>query len=169
MSLTLTGVPSPKDQVESLRQELFAKNRQLNERDDENASLREEIRRLERDKKAMETGLVNLRSLLAPLHNGLKMVFGEFDGLDIPNMAPQGSQPDSVDPRKQKVWDSWKEKLGGKAAETIDVLLLHGEMNTAQLRVHLQCNKDYAYQVVSKLYTAGIIKKNGGKISLKEI
>lgn len=75
----------------------------------------------------------------------------------------------TINPATNAVWDSWKQKLGGKAAEAIDVLVLHGEMNAEQLRIHLKCGKNYVYNVISSLHKASLINKNSGKISLKEL
>ena len=49
------------------------------------------------------------------------------------------------------------------------MLLLHGELNRTQLRLHLSCATRSITDVVYKLNQAGLINKNGGKISLKEL
>lgn len=131
------------------------------------AGLREQLRQAreelaaERSKgSGVEEGVAQLRAALLPLKDGLDRIFGILPASELPSVAS---------PRKSAAWESWKSKLGGKAAEAIDVLMLHGEMNAVQLRLHLQCGKDYVYNVISQLHKAQLINKNGGKISLKEL
>ena len=112
-------------------------------------------------------GLQELRKALTPLYGALQRVFGELDGIGVAETPTTSQQaPDSG---KSAVWDSWKKKLGGKTADAIDALMLHGEMTAAQLKIHLRCGNDYVYNVVSNLNKAQLINKRGGKISLKEL
>ena len=73
--------------------------------------------------------------------------------------------------RSSAVWEDWKKKLGATAAsKIIDILLLHGQLDQTQIRIHLGTSRmQTVYDAVSKLNKAGIINKNGGKISLKEL
>lgn len=152
MSLTLAGVPNPQSQIESLQRELYVRNRQLAETE---AALRRE-----RTKNAsIEQGVQKLREVLGPLFNGLKLIYNEVDSMGFGDISAASSP----------VWDSWKQKLGGQTAEAIDILSLHGEMNAEQLRIHLRCARTHVYNVISRLNKAGIINKNGGRISLKEL
>lgn len=114
---------------------------------------------------AVSSGVANLRKQLSPLYNALRAVFGEIDAMGIGEIQPHQNGA----PRASAAWESWKQKLGGKPAEAIDALLLHGEMNAQQLRIHLRCGRDYVYNVVHTLHKASLINKNGGKISLKEL
>lgn len=165
MSMVLSGVPDPQSQLRSLQQELFNRNRQLQESEARVAELEGELAREKAKARQVERGAQQLRSVLTPLYRALGSVFGELDAMGVEeNPADAPAQT-----AKSAVWDSWKQKLGGKVAQAIDVLALHGEMNAKQLRLHLQCGNDYVYQVVSKLNTNGLINKNGGKISLKQL
>lgn len=157
MSLTLTGIPNPQQQIESLQRELYARNRQLAES--------EEALRQERAKNAsIERGVQRLREVLGPLFDGLKLIHGEMDAMGI-----EGSSASSVDPRKAAVWEDWKRKLGGQAAKAIDALLLHGALTQSQIRLHVGCATGSTAGIVYQLNKAGIINKNGGKISLKDL
>lgn len=164
MSMVLSGVPDPQSQLRSLQQELFNRNRQLQESEARVAELEGELAREKAKARQVERGAQQLRSVLTPLYRALGSVFGELDAMGVEDKTSDA--PAQV---KSAVWESWKQKLGGKVAQAIDVLALHGEMNARQLRLHLQCGNDYVYQVVSKLNTNGLINKNGGKISLKQL
>jgi predicted HAD superfamily Cof-like phosphohydrolase len=143
-------------EIESLKRDLYARNR-------ENADLHEALRQEQKKSAAIERGVANLRGILAPLHDGLKMIFGEIDAMGV------GPAVSNMDPRKAAVWEDWKKKLGGKAADAIDALHIHGEMTHTQLKIHMKCGQQTVYDTVHRLNKAGIINKNGGKVSLKEL
>lgn len=152
-------VPSP---ITNVYQQLENENSRLER---ENASLRAQVRELniqlarEREKSTgVGEGAQRLKNILSPLHTALKMIFEELDGVEVPT----GTQSNPV-------WDDWKKKLGGKSAEAIDVLMMHGELNADQLRIHLHCARTHVYNVISQLNKAGVIIKNGGRISLKKL
>ena len=106
-----------------------------------------------------------LRQQLSPLYRALQQVFGEIDALDTEMPSASGA----IEPRKAKVWESWKARFGGKTAEMIDALLTHREMTATQLRIAIQCRQQTIYDSAYKLNSAGLIDKNGGKYSLKEL
>jgi len=106
----------------------------------------------------------NIRDILEPLFSGLKRVFGEMEHAGFETYSAA-----SVDPRKAAIWSSWKQKMPGNPAKFIDALLLHGELTQTQLRLHAQCAQGSVAGVVSQLWKNGLINKNGGKISLKEL
>jgi DNA-binding Lrp family transcriptional regulator len=54
-------------------------------------------------------------------------------------------------------------------AKAIDALLMHGALTQTQLRIHVGCAAGSISDLVYRLNKAGIINKNGGKISLKEL
>lgn len=158
-------VPIKLPDFDSLRDALREKGAEIHSLTEDNAALKNELR-MERVKNAkLEIGVKELRTTLMPLYSALQMIFGVMDDMDVATAAG----PTPVATAKSAVWDSWKKKLGGKPAEAIDVLMLHGEMNAKQLRLHLRCGNDYIYNVISKLWTAGVINKHGGRISLKEL
>jgi hypothetical protein len=155
MSLTLTALPDPRQQAESLQRELYQRNRQLNDA--------EEALRQERKKNAaVERGVAELRQVLTPLYRALGQVFGEIEAIGTEEVS-------SADPRKKAIWDSWKQKLPSGEGRAIDALLLHGSMTTAQLRIHVGCASRTAQNIVVALKSKGLIVKDGGQIKLKEL
>ena len=60
-------------------------------------------------------------------------------------------------------------KLGGKQAEFIQALLEHGEMSAIQLKIATRSGQQTVYDTIHKLNKLGLINKNGGKFSLKEL
>jgi len=157
-SLSLIASTDPRQQIEALQRELYQRNRQLAEV--------EEALRQERGKNAMiEAGVAQLRTALSPLYQGLCRVFGEIDAMGV-----EISGVDSgMDPRKAAVWEDWKHKMPGIPARFIEALMLHGELTQTQLRLHAKCAQGSVAGVVSQLWKAGLINKNGGRISLKEL
>ena len=154
----LNAMPDPQAQLRTLQQELYNRNRQLAEA--------EEALRQERLKSAsLEKGVAILREILNPLHQGLNLVFGQIDEMGVAS----GSSTTGMDPRKAAVWEDWKRKLPGIPARSIDALMLHGELTQTQLRLHAKCAVGSVAGVVSQLWKAGLINKNGGRISLKEL
>lgn len=158
MSLSiLSALPDPMKAMNDLRRE----NERLRI---ELAEAQGEIR-AERNKRAtMERGISRLREVLSPLYGGLQMVFGEIETMGVGATAVQG-----MDPRKAAVWEDWKQKMPGIPARFIDALMLHGELTQQQLRLHAKCARGSVPGVVSQLWKNGLINKNGGKISLKEL
>lgn len=156
---TPTILPPPRDRVAELTRENESLKAEIRE-------LRNQLAREQERSGAVEEGAFRLRGALSPLYIALQQVFGDLDAMGIEEGAGKQSAPATA---KSAVWESWKQKLGGKVAQAIDVLALHGEMNAKQLRLHLQCGNDYIYNVISKLHTNGLINKNGGKISLKQL
>jgi len=111
-------------------------------------------------------GLKALRHQMEPLYNALRMVFGELDVAGVGVVSGAASAPSG---RVAAVWESWKSKLGGKQAEFIQALLEHGEMTAVQLKVATHTGTSTVPQVIYKLNHLGLINKNGGKYSLKEL
>lgn len=127
------------------------------------ADVQEELR-LERLKnKTIETGVAELRKVLGPLYQGLQHIHGEFDRMGI------ATATENVAPQKKAVWEDWKRKLDPQCGKAIDALLIHGEMNRAQLRLHVGCAAKSTAGIVFRLNKMNLIRKNGGRISLKEI
>jgi len=156
MSIVHSPIPPPRNWDYEIKKE----NDQLRA---EVAELREKLRQNQLLIDKEEQALSQIRTFLQPLYSGLTHLFEQMDSVTGAG-AKTGEQP-----RNKVVWDSWKQKLGGQTAEAIDVLMLHGEMNAEQLRIHLRCARTHVYNVISRLNKAGIINKNGGRISLKEL
>jgi hypothetical protein len=144
------------------RDDIIAALEQDNDRLQEQVSqLQSELRRSREDTARSVAGL---RRELSPLYNALRRLFGEIDNLGVEDEpAPR------VQPKTSAIWESWKRKLGGKPAEFIDILLEHGEMSAAQLKIAAHCGQRTVYDTIFKLNKAGLVNKNGGKFSLKQI
>ena len=112
-----------------------------------------------------------IRRQLEPFFNALQVLFGQLDaaGVEIAGRDAPGASTPPVNSRAAAVWESWKRKLGGKAAEIISALLEHGEMSVEQLRVATHSGRQTIYEVTSRLNKLGLINKNGGRYSLKEL
>lgn len=159
MTKMLPGPPPVPDEAERLRRELRGLETELRE-----------ARKAEVDAKQSAAdaiqAIANLRDLLEPFHTALKMIFGEISRVDAE--AVSGARPRSAnghDPR----WEGWKSKLGGRAAEFIDLLLEHGEMNTKQFAAAARCDPRTVAITVYALNSADLINKNGGRFSLKPL
>lgn len=156
MPLLLEGQVDDRDQlIESMQDEI----EQL--RSDLLVAKAESARAVQQANRAV----AKLRNILSPLYGGLRELFGEMDtfGGDETVAKPV------TDSRAKAVWESWKQKMPGKSAEFIDILLLHGEQTAAQLKITGRCASDTVYQTIHKLNKAGLINKNGGKFSLKKL
>jgi len=151
MSLLLDGlVDNRDDTIARLRAEL----------DEMNEGLRREIQKV----RQIEAGVKELRTVLNPLYQALRHIFGEIDAMGVSEGA--GTQ---VNSRVSAAWDQWKQKLGGQPAKAIDILMVHGAVTQTQLRVLIGCANGSIAGIVCVLNKAGLINKNGGKISLKEL
>jgi hypothetical protein len=146
----MSSFPQLSGHVDNRDQEIGTLRRQLSQLD--------EALRLERNKTGqIEAGARELRRILSPLYRALQAVFGELDAMGIQDGAV------TTDSR----WDSAKQRMPGKPAEFIDLLITHGAMNVTNFVTLAHCSKQTAYNVLSKLGQAGIVESNGGKYSLK--
>jgi hypothetical protein len=131
------------------------------------AEVREELR-MERKKSAgIEPALKEIQRVTLPFYNILRAVHGELDALGITNNgASASSAPVAHDSR----WDAIKSRLSPRLREAVDVLLVHGRMNTTQLAAALKTSRgNCADNIVQKLKTMGIIIKDGRDFSLKTL
>lgn len=168
MSLVLNAIPDHQSQIRSLQQELYQRNRQLNEATDRIRDLEAELRQTRLESDTQRFAIKSLRETLAPLYKALGAIFGEIDALGT--VESSAAAETSVPRRSSPVWDSWKNRLGGASAKIIDILMLHGELTQEQIRIHVGTNrKQTIYDAISKLNKAGIINKRDGRISLKEL
>jgi hypothetical protein len=151
-----TILPPPRDRVTELQRENDSLKTQIRE-------LNIALTREQEQRMTIESGALSLRSALSPLYRALQHVFGDLDAMGI-----QGTQAAAA-PQHKAVWENWKQKLGGLPARAIDALLLHGAMNRTQLRIQLGCANGSVTNVIVALNKAGLIDKNGSKVSLKEL
>lgn len=127
--------------------------------------LEQQLSKLELARKLEARAFTSLRQQLLPLHQVLLGVFGKLDALDLNDVEPvTGARG-----RTSAVWESWKQRLGASAAKCIDALLTHGELNTQQLAIVVGLHRTTLPAIIYKLNKAGLINKNGGRFSLKQL
>lgn len=163
MSETALAIREPED-VRALRMECDTLRRKLARAEEERDDLYDELQKSKDQSVAAHRALMALRKVLQPTFNGLRAVFGELDAAGIGE-----GEITTANPKAHGVWESWKQKLGGKSAETIQALLEHGEMNVAQLRVATHSAQQTVYDTMFKLNKLGLINRNGGRYSLKSL
>lgn len=156
-NLALSVVPDPHDQIASLQRLLQQKNERI-------AELEEQLRLEKTRNYTIEISARNLQNILTPLYNAVGGILGHIEAMEISSGSGTATSP-----AKREVWTSWKQKLGGKTADAIDVLLMHGPMTHTQLRIQLKCATRTCTNVVGALNRAGLIDRANGKISLKEL
>ncbi len=136
------------------------------ERDDEIADLKRELRELRSARAVDERAVAELRRQLAPLYRALQGVFGEIDTVD--EGRPDGPVAPVTNSRTAAIWASWKSRMGN-AGCVIDALLLHSEMNTTQLAIATGRSRRTIPALIFKLKKAGLLVKNGDRFSLKSL
>lgn len=156
-----TIIPPPRDRVADLQRENDGLKIEIRE-------LRIKLQRIEERESGLEEGAKRLRGALTPLYVALQQVFGDLDamGIDAPD---QSQQETSIPPRVSAMWVEWKTKLGEGPAKVIDALLTHRELNTQQLAMATRYHRTTIPKIIYTLNKAGLINKNGGKFSLKEL
>lgn len=119
--------------------------------------------------------LAPLRQQLTPLYRALQTVFGELDaaGVTEERAVDWGKTPASsttdLDPRVVAAWNSWKSRLSPACGKVIDALMVHGTLNSAQIKVAAGLGSSTVSDSIYKLNKAGLIDKNGGRFSLKQL
>ena len=154
-NLLLNGEVKTDSSDEELRDKILQLRHELQVGEREREKLWGQVQRL-------EAALIRVRRQLQPLYTALSTLFGDL---------PESNEPEERQPRHstEGVWGKWKQKLPGKPAEIIQALLEHGEMSVAQIRVAAHCGQQTVYDVTSKLNKLGLLNKNGGKYSLKQL
>jgi chromosome segregation ATPase len=140
-------------------------NGQIDTRDQEIEQLRAQLQQAFEDLRqermrttSIEAGVRELNHVITPLYRVLQKIKGEIDEILPSEEAPQSSAR----------WNSWKQRMPGRPAEFIDLLLVHKSMTIKQFMAAAHCGQDAAYKTVSKLGQAGITVSAGGRYSLKE-
>ena len=161
----VVGEVDPRDLViAKLEREAQALRRQVSDAETRASRAREDADR----------AMTMLRRALSPLYRSLQAVFGELDNAGVTDDGPASSPTTgsgvavgTADPRVQAVWTAWKEKLPPACGKVIDALLIHGDLNQAQIKVAAKLGTSTVSDAVYKLNKAGLINKNGGRVSLK--
>lgn len=132
----------------------------------ENVRLRQRVGQVEVPAEA-------LRRTLEPLYNALRAMMGEIEVIDTQVGTAGSSAPQpaiaALDGRVAAVWQSWKQRLGDTPAAIIDALQTHGEANTKQLAIICQRRRQTISEGICKLNKAGLVSKNAGRFSLKNL
>jgi len=147
--------------IAELETQLRAMTRQ---RDDANR----ETKRAQED---AQRALSMLRTQLGPLYRALQAVFGELDaaGVTEDRRPEPGDAPPAAPAKNVAVWEAWKQRMPPAVGKVIDALLLHGELNQVQIKVAARIGSSTVTDAVYKLNKAGLINKNGGRVSLKQL
>jgi small-conductance mechanosensitive channel len=162
---TVVDPPDEQSEVDRLRDEL---RRVSGERD----ALRTENIRLRQRVNQIDGPAAQLRHTLEPLYRAFQAIFGDIEVIDPQPVvsSPQMQQPNpQQSDRLSSVWDSWKQKLGSGAAKVITALQEHGEANTQQLSILTGMHRTSIPRIIYELNKAGLINKNGGRFSLKQL
>ena|SRR5207253_10059076 len=146
-----------RDEVVRLRREIAGLEQEL-------ATAKQEVSAAKQGAADALSAIRALRHSLEPFYKALRMVFGEISRVDAIGNSETAQPSSGLSPKLEMM----KTRLGGRQAEFI-TLLAHGPMTTAQLAAVAKCHRDTVSQVVHKLTKAGVINKNGGKFSLREI
>jgi len=148
-------------ELDALRRENGRLKREVQDAKTEAARAREDANR----------ALSRLRTQLSPLYRALQSVFGDLDAAGVEDRPTAGAPdvPGVSTPRTSAVWDAWKQRLPPAVGKVIDALLVHGELNQSQIKVAAQLGTSTVSDCIYKLNKAGLINKNGGRVSLKAL
>lgn len=107
-----------------------------------------------------------LRRQLSPLYRALQQVFGELDTVGVDESADPVSAAVN---RTSPVWAAWKQRVSPSAGRVIDALMIHGELNIQSICVAATMGRNTVYTAIAELKKAGVLNKNGGRFSLKQL
>lgn len=129
----------------------------------ENESLKAQLAHEKQSGREGARAVAALRKQLTPLYQAMQMMFGHMEAINT-DSAVNGATP-----AVSAVWKAWKDRLGGQPAQLIDALLLHSELTSGQIAIAIGVNPKNVAQVIHKVNKAGLLNKNGGKFSLKQL
>jgi hypothetical protein len=158
-------VPSVDPEVERLK----AENRRLARAVDDAE------REAKRAREDADRALSMLRRQLNPLYRALQAVFGELDAAGVTDSheavptSTASATSGGVEPRVRAAYEAWKQRLPPMCGKVIDALLVHGDMNTTQLAIAAQMHRTNVPKAIYKLNQVGLISKNAGRFSLKQL
>lgn len=133
---------------------------------DQTPELRREIERLVQELReergrnaAIQNGIRDLRRVLSPLYDSLRLIYEETDAMRVGSSTPEGLK-----------WDAIKLRLAPRLQAAIDVFLAQGGLTNSQLAVALKMNRTNCSNNVSgALLRQGLLVKNGNTLSLKQL
>src|SRR5579863_4128165 len=91
--------------------------------------LEDEVEQLEKKIRNDKAAIHNLRQRLAPLYHALKQTFGDMEAVVGDEPIATTDQPSVASSSTRSKWDAIKQRHGGRTAEVIDLLLIHGPIN----------------------------------------
>jgi hypothetical protein len=128
---------------------------------------RREVSRLEEENRALldrvstaESALAEVRKLLTPQYDSLRLIFGHVSAL--PNAASPSNGSASVPRALGDPFGAWRSRLGPGPMKIADTMVEHGGRMTA-IEIRLACGmpKGTARTYLSKLFRAGLIAREG--------
>lgn len=143
--------------------------REVQRLEDEVRSLRRELEDAERENARLTRSIENLRRILAPLHGGLRALFGEIELAvgEAPTAASGAIGVTDRQPSGDPRWESYKRQFPGVPSEIIDALLIHGDMKITNLSKLIKRHYETTRKAAYKLRDAGAITLAGGSLNLK--
>jgi hypothetical protein len=130
--------------------------------------LKNELEQERREGKAAKSAVKAIQKHFKADFMVLRAVFGEIEAVGLEDEPGTVSAASPSAGKLSPRWEMLKQRLGGRQGEFIDILQ-HGEMSAAQVRAAAHCDIRTAYAVLQKMKDAGLVSKNGGKFSLKEL
>jgi CheY-like chemotaxis protein len=122
-------------------------------------ALKNEVEALHEELDQLRQDCERDRNQLSSILQGLRTVFGGGQVESVP-AASATSQPK---------WEAQKRLFPGRPADLIDLLLTRPNMNTTEIATALRSDPRTITKVIFILNKAGLIDKNGGRFSLKQI
>ena len=155
-------IQAPSENTAELRREIRALEEELRQ-------ARLETAKAQSDLSSMLRAIQALRQSLGPLYRALRGIMGEIELVSPDEPTPEEAGRPAPSSAKAEVWAAWKAKLGLNCGRIIDALLTHGELSTTQLSITTGIDSSNVPKSIYKLNRAGLINKNGGRFSLKQI
>ena len=103
-----------------------------------------------------------LKQQLSPLYQAIRGIME-----DLPEEDVNVSVDSSMQPRDK--WEIQKRLFPGKPSEIIDLLLIRSNMSTKELATANRSDPRTITKAIFTLNNAGLIEKNGGRFSLKQL
>jgi hypothetical protein len=127
--------------------------------------LEEELAASQEEVEELREATLRLAKLLTPVYRALQAAIGGDDVRITQDVQVDVASGD----RSSEFWDKWKQKLGGKSAEIIDVLIGHPGMTTQSVRIAANCGFSTASTLLNKLKDMNLVRKYGGRWVLKSL
>ena len=141
---------------------------QIEQLEEDNEGLREQVRELKEKLLSVSRGQVRLKQTLAPLHDALKMIFGELKDVE----ANEPSVSSSTGPLESSRYEPWRQKFRGQTANAIDILVKYeAGLTRKQLASFLKVEPGSGTmsQIIFKLNKAELIHKDGNILRLRRV